>query len=106
MGVFSAHAESKMDEGVRAARADARATLVDVREPDEFASGHVPGAINVPLSVFAEITRVAPDVSAPLYLYCASGARSDRAAQVLAQAGYQYAHSIGGMQTYTGPIEY
>lgn len=105
MGVFSRHTDSEMDRGVRAAQADVRAVLVDVREPDEFASGHVPDAINVPLSGLAQITRMVPDASVPLYLYCASGARSRRAAKALADAGYQDVRNIGGMQAYTGPIE-
>lgn len=105
MGVFSWHAESGMDKGVRAAQADARAVLVDVREPGEYASGHVPEAVNVPLSCIAEIARMAPDVSTPLYLYCASGARSRRAAKALVRAGYQDVHNIGGIRAYTGTTE-
>ena len=64
--------------------------VIDVRSPGEFAMGHVQGAINLPLDRFAqEIERVAPDRSAAVVLYCASGARSGMACNLLQQLGYQ-----------------
>ena len=66
-----------------------QAVLVDVRSPAEFASGHVQGAVNLPLDRLAsDALAVLPDKSAPLVLYCISGARSEMAAQWLRQAGY------------------
>src|SRR3990167_1870768 len=63
--------------------------LVDVRSPAEFASGHVQGAVNLPLDRLAsDALGVLPDKAAPLVLYCVSGARSEMAAQWLRQMGY------------------
>lgn len=63
--------------------------VLDVRSPAEFASGHVEGAINLPLDTFAQsIESVAPDKQQPLVLYCASGMRSAMACQYLAKLGY------------------
>ena len=66
-----------------------QAVLVDVRSPSEYASGHVEGAVNLPLDrMGSDAPAVLPDKSAPLVLYCVSGARSEMAAQWLRQAGY------------------
>jgi phage shock protein E len=76
-----------VDEGIRLR--DAGSTVVDVREPVEWGTGHVAGALHIPLAELP--TRMAtdlPDRSAPLLLYCRSGARSGRAAEFLVANGY------------------
>ena len=66
--------------------------LIDVRSPLEYASGHVDGAINLPLDQFVQgYQGVAPDKSRQVVLYCQSGARSGQAVQFLAQQGYSRA---------------
>lgn len=60
------------------------AILIDVREAEEFASGHIPGAVNVPLST---ITSTTLPKDAPLFLYCLRGTRSMRAAGILRTMG-------------------
>ncbi|MCU0832730.1 MAG: rhodanese-like domain-containing protein [Rhizobiaceae bacterium] len=59
--------------------------IVDVREPSEFASGHIKGAVNIPLSAFNpdRLTKARPVV-----VYCLSGMRSARALGMLQQAGF------------------
>lgn len=65
-------------------------TMLDVRSPGEFAMGHVRGALNVPLDRLAQaIEQMIPDKKAPLLLYCASGARSGMACNILQQMGYK-----------------
>ena len=77
---------------VPAADVPDQAYLVDVREPDEWLAGHVPGALHIPLGElnarYMEIDR-AP----ALYVICRSGNRSDHAARALAGAGWQ-AHNV------------
>jgi rhodanese-related sulfurtransferase len=75
------------------------ALLVDVRETDEFASGHIPGAINEPLST---ITGTTLPKDKPLFLYCLRGSRSKRAAGLLKKMGYGNVKSIGGISSYRG----
>lgn len=66
------------------------ALVIDVRSPGEYASGHVQGAINLPLDRLAqEIGRVAPDKSAPVMMYCLSGGRSGGACRLMQQLGYR-----------------
>ncbi len=63
--------------------------LVDVRERDEWAEGHIPGAVHVPRGFLeSRIEQVAPDRARPLVLYCAGGTRSAFAAKTLTDLGY------------------
>lgn len=77
------------------------AILLDVREEEEFRSGHIPGAVNVPLSA---IETTALPKNKPLYVYCLRGTRSRRAAGILRRKGYD-AKSIGGIAAYKGELE-
>lgn len=62
------------------------ATLVDVRSPGEYASGHVDGAINIPVDqIRARMSEI--PTGKPVVLYCRSGARSSSAASILRGAG-------------------
>ena len=73
-----------------AARASGKFTLLDVREPTETAGGVVPGAELMPYTsgVFAREHGSIPQ-GRPVLLYCASGARAGRAAQILASEGWK-----------------
>ena len=65
----------------------AGAVLVDVRSPGEFASGHIEGALNIPVNeIGARLSELPKDK--PIVVYCAAGARSGVAAGTLAEAGY------------------
>ncbi len=79
-------------------RRDGRA-VVDVREPDEFAAGHVPGAVNVPLSQLRERHAELPR-DRDLALYCQVGQRGYYATRFLLQHGYRAANLSGGYTTY------
>ena len=83
-----------INKGLEEYRAAANAVLVDVREADEYAADHIPGAVNVPLS---EITASALPKDRPLFLYCLRGARSQRAVRILHQKGFTQVKSIGGI---------
>jgi rhodanese-related sulfurtransferase len=58
--------------------------VVDVREPDEYESGHIPGAISIPLSVLTESLDAIP-ASAVIHVVCQAGGRSARACEFLSQ---------------------
>jgi rhodanese-related sulfurtransferase len=75
----------------------AGARLVDVRSPGEYASGHLPGAVNIPVQ---ELDRRLAEVGprdTELILYCRSGARSARAASLLRAQGFTKVHNLGPM---------
>jgi rhodanese-related sulfurtransferase len=76
---------------------DDGALLLDVRSSAEFAAGHLPGAVNVPVS---DLARRAGDLAPrdrPIVVYCMSGSRSARAARVLEGAGYGAVHDLGSI---------
>lgn len=90
-----------INKGLADYRTSPDALLIDVREQDEFAAGHIPGAINVPLSVIDKITI---PKEKHLFLYCLRGTRSRRAAGILKRMGYRNVRSIGGIKNYRDPI--
>ena len=90
-----------INRGLETYRATSGAILVDVREADEFATGHIPGAVNAPLSTISNTTL---PKDAPLFLYCLRGSRSKRATGILKRMGYTV-KSIGGISGYKGTIE-
>jgi rhodanese-related sulfurtransferase len=75
----------------------AGARLVDVRSAGEFANGHLPGAVNIPVQ---ELDRRLAEVGprdGELILYCRSGSRSGRAAALLRANGFTKVHNLGPM---------
>jgi len=71
--------------------------LVDVREPDEWEEGHIPGAIHVPRGwLEARIEGLVPDKSRPLLVYCSGGSRSAFAAKALGEMGYEDVVNLAG----------
>lgn len=82
-----------------------KSQLIDVREPNEFEAGHILGARNIPLSQLKmRLKEIRPDK--PVYLYCQSGTRSGRAAQLLYKKGYKdLSHLQGGFKKWSGKIK-
>src|SRR5881396_3824572 len=71
--------------------------VVDVREQEEWAEGHIPGAVHVPRGhLESRIERAAPDRSQPVLLYCAGGSRSAFAAKTLEELGYETVVNLAG----------
>jgi rhodanese-related sulfurtransferase len=94
--------KTNINDAVEEYRNTPGAVLLDVREADEFRSGHIPGAVNVPLSAIEQATL---PKDKPLYVYCLRGTRSKQAVSCLKQMGYQNARSIGGIASYKGQVE-
>ena len=80
--------------------------LLDVRTPEEFAAGHIPGAINIPNEEIGtdEIPRL-PQKDQRIYVYCRSGNRSKQASEKLVALGYTDIVEIGGIIDWTGQID-
>ena len=93
---------TNINDAVEECRNTPGAVLLDVREADEFRSGHIPGAVSVPLSAVGQVTL---PKDRPLFVYCLRGTRSRRAARCLKRMGYQNVRSIGGIVSYTGRME-
>jgi rhodanese-related sulfurtransferase len=74
-----------------------KALVIDVCGADEFAAGHVKGALHVPLKELeTRLAGVAKNKSQPLIMVCASGMRSKRAQAAAHQRGYEKVHSLQG----------
>lgn len=72
------------------------ATVIDVRSPGEFQSGHLERAINVPLNEIGErVSQHAPNKNQVLLVYCLSGTRSGVARRILKQMGYAKVFNLG-----------
>jgi rhodanese-related sulfurtransferase len=74
-----------------------RAVVVDVRDPAEFAAGHVTGARNVPFDQLEQkLPGTVKNKSVPVLLMCASGARAQRALALAKKLGYEQAQVVAG----------
>ena len=72
--------------------------IIDVRTPEEFATGHYPGAINIPHDNIVDgIRELSVADSDPIVLYCRTGNRSGQAEQALAAEGFSAAVNAGGL---------
>lgn len=92
--------EDQFREGYR------KAQLIDVREPQEFKNGHILGSRNIPVTQMKQrLIEIRKDK--PVYLYCQSGARSARAAQLLHKKGYEHIYQLkGGFKKWTGKVKH
>jgi phage shock protein E len=78
---------------------DGDVVILDVREPSEFATGHVPGAINVPLGEIrmGRTLPECPDLDKTVLIYCRSGRRSDIGGRIMASSGYRDVRNFLGV---------
>lgn len=82
--------------------------LIDVRTADEFAAGHIPGAINISVQSLPDRLNEIP-TDKPLVVYCRSGNRSATATSILIDAGFSPVYDLGGIQDWVSagnPIDY
>jgi rhodanese-related sulfurtransferase len=95
-----------MDAAVNMMKDEENYIILDVRRPDEYAEGHIPGAINVPNEEIgsAEISEL-PDKSQLILVYCRSGRRSKEAAEKLVKLGYTNIVEFGGILDWKGEIQ-
>ena len=79
--------------------------ILDVRTPEEFAAGHIPGALNIPNETIGtdEIPQL-PEKEQRIYVYCRSGNRSKQAAEKLVALGYTGIVEIGGILDWPGEV--
>jgi phage shock protein E len=77
--------------------------LVDVRALEEYADGHIPGAVNIPVDIIADKPPTA-DLNARIVVYCRSGARSARAKAALVGKGYVNVSDFGSVVNWKGEL--
>ena len=96
---------TNINDAVEECRRTPDTILLDVREADEFRSGHIPGAILIPNeSIGTEKPVQLPDLDQIILVYCRSGNRSKQAAQKFFDMGYERIYEFGGINTWTGEV--
>ena len=105
MGLFTSAMD--INKGVEEFHATAGAVLLDVRTPEEYAEGHIPGSVSIPLAALpARYNELgALDIDTPLFVHCLSGGRSGQAVSFLKRAGFTNVKNIGGINAYKGKVE-
>ena len=93
------------DEAQKMMESETGYLIVDVRTPQEYAEGHIPHAINIPLdTIGTNPPAQLPDKAQTIFVYCRSGARSMTASTKLAQMGYQGIVEMGGIKDWHGEV--
>ncbi|MBR6258740.1 MAG: rhodanese-like domain-containing protein [Oscillospiraceae bacterium] len=105
--VFSSYRSVSQEEAARLMASEKNYIILDVRRPDEFDSGHIKGAINIPNEEIDEETEIPqlPDKDQLIFVYCRAGHRSKEASQKLFNMGYTAIVEFGGIETWEGEIE-
>ena len=102
---FGTYKHISQAEAMKIMAGDEPYVIVDVRRPDEFAKGHISGAINVPNEDIAdEQPAELPDLDQVLLVHCQTGRRSAAASKKLADIGYTRVLEFGGIMTWKGEV--
>lgn len=89
------------DEALQMLEDNPDAVLLDVRTEQEFASGHINGAVLIPVDeITARLAELPEDKNTPIIVYCRSGNRSATAARLLTKAGYRSVYDLGGINSW------
>lgn len=97
--------EPKINNDELKQKLDSDITLLDVRESAEYAFGHIPNAISIP---FGELENRVVELNKDddIYVVCRTGSRSDMAAQLLSEKGFEKVYNvIPGMSEWDGDVE-
>ena len=105
MGFLDFLRQPDINKGVVEYRDAKGAILLDVRTPQEYREGHIPGSKNIPLQTIDKIRSVAENKDTALFVYCYSGGRSRQAVSMLQHMGYSNVQNIGGISAYSGKVE-
>ena len=105
MSIFDFFKQPDINKGLKEYAEKENAVLLDVRTPQEYREGHIPGSKNVPLQTLDKVRSVVENKDAELFVYCYSGARSRQATAMLQHMGYTNVTNIGGIAAYQGKVE-
>ena len=106
MGFLDFFKHADINQGVKDYQAAPGGILLDVRTPQEYREGSIPGSQNLPLQNLNRVQVVVKDKATPVFVYCHSGARSRQAASILQRMGYLNVRDIGGIMSYSGPLQH
>ena len=104
MGFFDFLKGPDINQSVEEFSSTPGAVLLDVRSKGEYAGGHIPVSKNVPLDRISKVSGVVKEKTAPVFVYCLSGARSRQAVGYMQQMGYTNVRNIGGISSWRGKV--
>ncbi len=104
MGFFDSFKRPDINDVLEKLELEEKAVLLDVRTPQEYQSGHIPGSKNIPLDRLQKASGVIKDKDTAVYVYWQSGGRSRAAASALKQMGYRNVTDYGGINRYRGKV--
>jgi len=105
MRIFDFFKQPDINKGILEYHNTSGAVLLDVRTPQEYREGHIPGSKNVPLQALDRVSSVAENKDTDLFAYCSPGSRSRQAVSALQDMGYTNVRNIGGIAAYQGKVE-
>lgn len=105
MKLFDFLKQPDINAGVEQYKTISGAVLLDVRTPDEYREGHIPGSRNLPLQTIDKAAEMVDNKDTPLFVHCLSGGRSRQATAILKQMGFTNVTNIGGIADYHGKVE-
>ena len=96
-----------MSDGLKMFSESKNAVLLDVRRPEEYQSGHIPGAVLFTNETMTQekAEKLIPSKNTQIFVYCRSGRRSKEASKKLIEYGYKNVVEIGGILDYSGKLE-
>lgn len=106
MGFFDFLKVPDINVGVKDWETTPHAVLLDVRTPQEYREGHIPGSKNIPLQEIEKTGDLVQNRNTPLFAYCHSGARSRQAVSILQRMGFTNVKNLGGIVSYSGKVEH
>ena len=104
MGLFGFGKEEVADINETVKNREKDSILIDVREPDEYAEGHIPGSMNIPVGEIGS-AELSFNKDAAVYVYCQTGMRASKALRQLKKMGYTNVKNTGGILSYTGKVD-
>ena len=105
MNFFDFFKSTDINQGIQEYESVAGAVLLDVRTPEEYREGHIPGSQNIPLQSLDKTEQVIDNKDTPVFVYCYSGSRSRQAVGFLEKMGYTNVKNLGGFAAYRGKVE-
>lgn len=101
------YTQISMEEAVAMMATEENYIILDVRTTEEFAEKHIPSAMNIPNeTIGSEELEELPDKNQLILVYCRSGNRSKQASEKLVSLGYTNIYEFGGINDWTGELEY
>lgn len=102
---FNTYQQITAEEAANMMQSETDYIILDVRTAQEYASGHIPGAVNIPNETIAsEAIQQLPDKEQLILVYCRSGNRSKQASEKLVNLGYTNIVEFGGINDWSGEV--